>query len=165
MPNPPSFFPTIQDIQMNKVMDVQQQLHSYTGQQFQVFISHLDETYTNTTDGQIYLRADFHVSNRPIEDIAGVFAHEWGHLVDQTKVYLRHDSSPEFRKQRERYADSFAAHFLAFHNYPIEPYITLSTQYPEIAGDVHGTHAERAEFIAEAYQCAVQKLTRCKSML
>lgn len=148
-----SFFSApIKPEQQRKAKLVEQQLRIYSGNPSFVleFIPKPDVAFSQKALNKITLSLDFLTQNVSIDEIAGVMAHECGHLCDTITAC---GCSPHYiRSQMEFNADEFAAAFLAAHGYSVEPLIHYCTKRPEVPNDVHGRHLDRSIHLRTSYQ-------------
>lgn len=153
----------IDPLQFQKVQLVRQQLIAFSGFDCHlVFLAKPEEAYSQKALNKITLSRDFLVNNTSIEVIAGILAHEWGHLYD-SRVPTGRDGFDK-RRSMESFADHFSARFLAFHQYRVAPFINFCIKRPEVLHDEHGGHYERASQIATDYGNALNEIHRAPRM-
>lgn len=119
-------------------------------------------------NGTIYLGVDFlELAQSNPALLAGVMAHEWGHLMSQlgqgNLEDLNWDQIFELRREEEASADAFAGRILPLMGYSVEPLVQFLMQ----GKDKHATHKYyrpeiRAAIIRRAAQTTRdrQKLAR-----
>ena len=142
--------------QQRKVALVEQQLRIYSGNPSFIleFVPTPDTAFSRKDLNRITLSREFLTHNISIDEIAGVMAHECGHLCDTIRACNCH----HVRSKMEFNADEFAAAFLATHGYSVEPLIHYCTKRPEIPNDVHGRHLDRSLHLRASYQANVSFL-------
>ncbi len=120
--------------------------------------------------GVIYLGVDFleEYQNNPAV-IAGVLAHEWGHLLSNIAKYgsldnLSWDEIFAIRKEEECGADAFCGRILPLMGYSVEPIIEFLMSKKDQHKESHKYYSPegRAEIIRQAAQATLerQKLSR-----
>lgn len=140
----------IKSSQLAKIRIIIDQLIRYTGKIFILnYIPESDAAYSIKSLNKIILSRDFIANEVGIDILAGVLAHEMGHLCDE---FITMGSESHFIKSKREYdADEFASKFLAFYGYAIEPFIYYCTNRPEIINDSHGLHKDRSSHLRESY--------------
>ncbi|MCB1213942.1 MAG: hypothetical protein KDK66_00570 [Deltaproteobacteria bacterium] len=103
--------------------------------------------------------------------LAGVMAHEWGHLISNQKKrssldHLSWEQIYELRREEEAAADAFCGRMLAMMTYRIEPIIEFLKQAQEGSDTVKYYAAPiRAAIITEAYRRNAQRGEATKKFL
>lgn len=120
--------------------------------------------------GVIYLGVEFleeHQNNSAV--IAGVLAHEWGHLLSNTAKYgnldnLSWDEIFAIRKEEECGADAFCGRILPLMGYSVEPIIEFLLSKKDQHKESHKYYSPegRAEIIRRAAETTMerQKISR-----
>lgn len=119
----------------------------------------------------VFVGVDFAEGYFPEEEtMAGVLAHEWGHLISEFPKGMDPNKYSwqeifDLRKEEETYADSYAGKMLYLMGYRPNGLVQF-LQKPELRKETHKYHsaATREAIIKEAYQTAQRRQQQMQSM-
>lgn len=120
--------------------------------------------------GFVYLGVDFLKENQDdMSTVAGVMAHEWGHLVSNLARHgydhLTWDEIFEIRREDEAAADAFCGRNLPLMGYSVEPIIRFLMQDKDKLGShKYYTPQVRADIIRQAAQTTRERQSFSKRL-
>lgn len=114
------FKPAFND-DMVKLSQVLQQLHTFSGRHFHVFIQNRQDCQPGMAYPESHIIIDSKLLRQPIEVIAFVLAHEWGHQILNHPRMPPYTRSSQETSQREDDADRYAVSFHRYFGYSLAP--------------------------------------------